>query len=246
VSTAIDPVAAFRAELHRAARRQIARRRRRRLALLAAIVAAALTTGLSIAGTGWLSGEPAPNPVVEDFKAYTPQLGFHPEPGKAVFVAEDGVIKLYATTNREGTYCLVVDEPWKPATAGDGGTCVLHAQAAFPITAGTIGAGPARGGGQTWVVAGRVADPQARSVRFGDPNGEAIERTLGSSGFFVAAVHASEGCPARDWVPTFTALAADNEPLREAKILLIKTYPGPGRMSCGGGVAPHGPYDPNK
>jgi len=132
---------------------RIAAGSRRRVVLLAALVVAALVTGISVAATQWLIGAPAPAPVVSDFKAYTPQLGFHPEPGKAVFVAEDGAIKLYATTNREGTYCVVVDEPWKHANAGDGGTCVSKQQAAFPITAGLVG-----GASGISVVAGRVAD----------------------------------------------------------------------------------------
>ena len=54
---------------------------RPRFALVAAVLAlSGLIASLAIAGTGWLTGEPAPPPVVTDFRAYTPQLGFHLTP----------------------------------------------------------------------------------------------------------------------------------------------------------------------
>jgi hypothetical protein len=123
VNATIDPILAYRTELQSAASRAVAGRRRRRLWMLALAVIAvgALVTGISIAATGWLLGEPAPKPVIEDFKTCAPQLGFHPEPGKAVLVARVREFKLYATTNREGTYCLVLDRRSLPAGAsGDG------------------------------------------------------------------------------------------------------------------------------
>jgi hypothetical protein len=56
-------------------------RGRSRLVLAVAILGlGAVVAGLAIAGTGWLTGEPAPPAVVTDFQAYTPQLGFHPDP----------------------------------------------------------------------------------------------------------------------------------------------------------------------
>ena len=239
MSTAIDPVIAYRSELRRAAQRRIAARRRRAVILAAALAVMAVAAGFSIAATGWLTGDPAPEPVVNDFKAYTPQLGFHPEPGKAVFVAQDGEFKLYATTNREGTYCLVVDEPWKPPNAGDGGTCVLKRDAAAPITAGVIGGGSQHDGLSTWVVAGRVADADARVIRFTSPDGKEIERPLGASGFYLAPVETAAGCPSHDWEPTFLALGSNGKPVKQSTIQLVKTYPN--EHACGGGVSPHGP-----
>lgn len=206
----------------------VARGHRRRrgwtLRFTVAVVAAVVvvTAGLAVAASGWLIGEPAPPPVVQDFRDYTPQLGFHPDAGKAVLVAHDGVIKLYATTNREGTYCLVVDEPWKPPSAGDGGTCVPKMWANYPITASVIGAAGDQGRGQTEVVAGRVDDRDARRVRFSDPVGNTLERSLGTSGFFVLAVHTASGCPDHDWAPTFTALAAGGEVLGREQIPLTR------------------------
>jgi hypothetical protein len=220
----------------------------RRWTLRAGVAAAAalvvVTAGLAVAARGWLVGRPAPPPVVQDFRDYTPQLGFHPDAGQAVLVAQDGAIKLYATTNREGTYCLVVDEPWKPPSAGDGGTCVPKMWARYPITAGVIGASGDQGTGQIEVVAGRVDDRDARRVRFSDPVGKSVERSLGTSGFFVVAIHASAGCPDRDWVPVFTALAAHDKVIGQEQIPLIQNQGSGIRRVCGGGVAPHGPYRP--
>jgi hypothetical protein len=71
----------------------------------------------------WLSAEPAPPEIVSDFGNYAPQLGFNPEPGKAVLVAEDEHVRLFATTNKQGTYCFIV------GTRADGGTCVSRAVA---------------------------------------------------------------------------------------------------------------------
>jgi len=232
VNVTVDPISTFRLELQAAARRRISARRRRVAAFAAALAAGALVSGLSIAGTGWLTGEPAPKPVVQDFKAYTPQLGFHPEPGKAVFVAEDGAVSLYATTNREGTYCIVVDDPWKPATAGDGGSCVSKASAAKPIAAWFVGISAASKDAEaTFVVAGRVARQEARTIRFRDPNGTLIERPIGATGFFVAALRGKVPipvvtpngvtCPNNGWKPTFVALASEGEPLLESTIPLM-------------------------
>jgi hypothetical protein len=98
---------------------------RRRIAVLA-IVTLLIVIGTAVASTtSWLTGSPAPQSVVSDFGTYTPQLGFNPEPGRAVLVAEDGDISLYATTNKQGTYCLVASAPWKrPEKLADGGTCI--------------------------------------------------------------------------------------------------------------------------
>jgi len=235
VNTTANPIVELRAELLSAASRRIsAGRRRRRLIVLAVVVVAGVATSLSIAANGWLTGEPAPPPVVSDFKAYTPQLGFHPEPGRAVFVAQDGVIKLYATPNREGTYCLVVDEPWKPPSANDGGTCVPRTFLGPPLTAGVIGGAPG-----TWVVAGRVADRHARTISFSGPDGTPIERPIGSSGFYVAAVESGDPvCPAKDWNPTFVAYSDDGTRLLESQIWLVRTKPE--KHLCWTSGTPHG------
>ena len=135
MNTYVDPVAAYRAELRASATRAVRARRRRLLIVAAAVAAGVLMGSLAIAATseGWLTGEPAPPGVVEGFRQYTPQLGFHPQAGKAQFVAQDGAVKLYATTNREGGICYLVDEPWKPANAGDGGTCGSGSTTCSPV-----------------------------------------------------------------------------------------------------------------
>ena len=202
---------------------------------------------LAIAATseGWLTGEPAPPKVVEGFRQYTPQLGFHPESGKAQFVAQDGAIKLYATANREGGICYLVDEPWKPANAGDGGTCASREKAAVAISAGLLGASQ-----ETWVIGGRVADSGALSVTFTTPAGESIVRPLGAGGFYVAAVqvhldidpvvtpHGMRCPPRSDWEPTFVALGADEHPLTRSKILLMRSE----KCAAAAEGTPHGPY----
>jgi hypothetical protein len=213
-------------------RHSFGRRRSLRLVALGVLVAAAIGSGVA-AAKQWLLGQPAPPPVVADFNAYTTQLGFHPNAGKAFFAAEDGVYKLYATSNREGTYCVVVDEPWKHANAGDGGTCVAKRDAGFPITAGVVGASS-----RVQVVAGRVTVDGARSVRFTDSTGASIERQLGAGGFYIAGVHSAAGCPSNDWNPTLVAVDGEGRELARSRIVLETVD----RFGCGWASAPHGPY----
>jgi hypothetical protein len=162
--------------------------------------------------TGWLTGSPAPESVVSDFGSYAPQLGFDPEPGRAVLVAQEGDISLYATTNSQGSYCVIVSAPWKrPSKLPDGGTCIPPAQTAAPLIAGVVGVNSSPGSDQqTYLIAGRSADPEARMIRFTDPTGDPITRKIGSSGFFVAAVHTDgSACANEDWKSTFNVLGAD-------------------------------------
>ena len=234
-----DPVLAFGFELEVAASRRIRARRRRLLIALAVAAVGILTASLSIAATeaDWLTGEPAPPPVVAGFQDYTPQLGFHPEAHKAQFVAQDGPIKLYATANREGGICFLVDEPWKRANAGDGGTCASRKQASVLISAGGLG-----GTQDVLVVGGRVADERATAIAFTTPAGEQIVRPLGAGGFYVAQVPWSGKCPAKDWKPLFVALGAEGQTVAESRILLLQTdHDAHGRaVACGGSVTPRG------
>lgn len=194
-----------------------------RFAVGAAVLAlSGVIAALAIAGTGWLTGAPASPAVVTDFQNYTPQLGFHPDPGKAVLVAEDGQVKLYATTDREGTYCLDVVAPWKPATVLDGGTCVPKPIAAGPFIAGPVGAGPVTEQGMTVVVAGRIDDPRARSVEFRGPDGKPVTRPVESSGFFLAALTTSAPCANGDWSSTFTALDSDGSAVAQTPVLSLE------------------------
>lgn len=187
----VNPILGYRAELQAAAARRIAARRRRVLIGVAVGAVAVVTASFALAATraGWLTGESAPPPVVEGFKQYTPQLGFHPRAGAAQLVAHDGSIKLYATANREGGICYLLDEPWKPANAGDGGTCASRKQAAVPISAGGLGASA-----QVQVIGGRVADERATAISFTTSEGDPIVRPLGGGGFYVAQVPWSGHC----------------------------------------------------
>lgn len=243
-----NPIAELRAELRLAATRRVVARRRRLLIVLAIAAVGVVTASLSLAAAkvGWLTGEPAPPSVVSGFKQYTPQLGFHPEAGKAQFVAQDGPIKLYATSNSEGGICYLVDEPWKPANAGDGGTCASAEQAAVPVSAGLLG-----GTARTWVIAGRVADDRAQSLSFTSPFGDRIVRPLGAGGFYVAQIllvtQAFGGqCPPDGWSPIFKALGPGGEELGEWRIPVLQSdVDAQGRvMSCGGSVTPIGPRGP--
>ena len=240
MNTFVDPVAAYRAELRASAARAVRARRRRLLIVAVAVSAGVLMGSLAIAATseGWLTGEPAPPKVVEGFRQYTPQLGFHPQAGKAQFVAQDGRVKLYATANREGGICYLVDEPWKPANAGDGGTCASRARAAVPISAGWLG-----GSQDVLVIGGRVADERASSISFATPAGDPIVRPLGAGGFYIAQVPWSGRCPPHDWEPLFVALSPEGEKLAESRIeLLVIAYDTHGHrlQACGGSVTPRG------
>jgi hypothetical protein len=240
VNTFVDPVGAYRAELRASATRALRARRRRLLIVAAAVAVGVLMGSLAIAATseGWLTGEPAPPKVVEGFRQYTPQLGFHPQAGKAQFVAQDGAIKLYVTANREGGICYLVDEPWKPANAGDGGTCASRERAAVAISAGGLGASA-----DVQVIGGRVADDRATAISFTTPTGDPIVRALGAGGFYVAQVPWPGPCPSRDWSPLFVALGPQGERLAEARIVLMRSdFDAHGRLvACGGAVTPHGP-----
>jgi hypothetical protein len=213
---------------------------RRRVAALA-IVVGLLVIGTALAATtNWLTGSPAPKSVVSDFGSYTPQLGFNPVPGNAVLVAQDSNVRLYATTSKQGSYCLVASAPWKrPSKLPDGGTCIPPAQAAAPLIAGLVGASSSQSGDQqTYLIAGRTADPVARTIRFTDPNGDPITQAIGSSGFFIAAVRTTgSACTNGDWNSTFTALGPDGKERTRATITLAFTHPdSPG--VCGF-AAPH-------
>lgn len=204
---------------------------RRRVAALA-IVIGLLGIGTAVAATtSWLTGSPAPKSVVSDFGLYAPQLGFNPEPGRAVLVAEDSDISLYATTNRQGSYCLVASAPWKrPSKLPDGGTCIPPVQAAAPLIAGLLGASSSQSADQqTYLIAGRTADPEARRIRFTDPSGDPITRVIGSSGFFIAAVRtAGSACANGDWNSAFSVLGTDGSERSSATITLAFTSNSPG------------------
>ena len=167
----------------------------------------------------------APPAVVSDFRSYTPQLGFHPDPGAAVLVAEDGDVSLYATTNAEGSYCFVVSAPWKrPETLPDGGTCIPPDTAAAPLIVGVVGAAHT-----TLLVGGRADVRGASAIRFAGPDGRLVTRPIGSSGFFVAAVRSSVvACSKGDWRPAFVVPDASGRELTHATIGLIRAAAAPG------------------
>lgn len=186
---------------------QRARRRLHRIVLVAAALAAVLVvTGAAVAETGWLVGSPAPPRVKADFGSYAPQLGFNPKPGHAVLVASDGPYQLYATTNKQGTYCVLVSAPWKrPGPKGEGGDCLSARITSARFWAGTGGMAFGSGGDTQVVFDGRTTDPAAASVRFATPDGRTITAPIGSGGFFIAGtgVHAD---PCRPWAPKFVFL----------------------------------------
>ncbi len=193
---------------------RLVRPRRRVAALALALGVLLIGTAVAATTTDWLTGSPAPESVVSDFGSYAPQLGFDPQPGRAVLVAQDGDISLYATTNTQGSYCLVASAPWKrPSKLPDGGTCIPPAQAAAPLIAGLVGASSSPGSDQQiYLIAGRTADPEARTIRFTSPTGAPITRAIGSSGFFIAAVRTDgSACSNGDWKPRFSVLGANGE-----------------------------------
>jgi hypothetical protein len=179
-----------------------------------------IAIGLCVAGTAvaatlghWLSGTPAPQSVIADFGVYTPQLGDKPEPGRAVLVAREGNLSLFATDNDKGSYCVIASTPWKrPGKFGDGGSCVTHSQANAGLVAGLVASKSTAAGDETYIIAGRTDDPRARSIRFDDPKGFPIVAEIGSSGFFIAAVHQrGSACASGDWRPAFTLRGSRGE-----------------------------------
>jgi hypothetical protein len=198
-----------RSELTAAAGRwQVARRRRRRRLLLASGAFAAMVAigGTAVAATGWLVGAPAPPSVKADFGSYAPQLGFEPQPGHAVLVASDGPYQLYVTTNRQGTYCVLVSAPWKrPGPNGEGGDCLSTRITSSRFWAGTAGMASGPSGSTQVVFDGRATDPSAASVRFATPDGRTVTAPIGSSGFFIAGTGV-QADPCRPWTPTFVFL----------------------------------------
>jgi hypothetical protein len=191
----------------------------RRTVLTAGVIAAtaALAAGAYAAATEWLTGSPAPPSVRADFGTYTPQLGFHPDPGNAVLVAREGEDQLYATTNREGTYCVVASTPWKrPQTNPDGGMCVLRRMADEPIVAGLVA-----GSADAQVLAGRVSVKGAVAVRVPLPDGSIRTVPLGTSGFFLTSI-GGEPCQSKKWSPQIEALARDGTAIAASTIALEK------------------------
>jgi hypothetical protein len=224
----------YRGELISGAQRwQVARNRHRRRLLFAssALALAAVIVGTAVAATGWLVGSPAPPSVKSDFGSYAPQLGFNPEPGKAVLVASDGAYKMYVTPDKQGGYCTLVSDPWyHPGPQGSGGDCNSRQQASVAFLAGPVGAGPTSpasdGGTNTkMVIAGRTRNSAAKRVRFTTPNRKMVTTPLGTSGFFITpiTVHRPKTKPGLvmngiapgicHWTTTFVLLDAAGRPL---------------------------------
>jgi hypothetical protein len=213
-----DALIAYRRELIAAtARWQVASRRRRQRLVLASAAFGAMVAigGTAVAATGWLVGAPAPPSVKADFGSYAHQLGFDPQPGHAVLVASDGPFQLYVTTNRQGTYCVLVSAPWKrPGRNGEGGDCLSKRITSTPFWAGTAGMASGPSGDTQVVFDGRTTDRAAASVRFATPQGRTVTAPIGSSGFFIAGtdVHAD---PCRPWAPRFVFLDSSGNEVGE-------------------------------
>lgn len=240
--TTADPITAFRSELRAAATRQRRSSRRRLVAAaVVALVAIIALTGVATGGVGWLTGTPAPHSVMADFGTYTPQLGFHPDPGSAVLVASDGESHLYATTNAEDSYCIAVSTPSRNlGREPDGGTCVSKATAGQPIVAGLPS-----GTADSLVLAGRVAVAGAASVSLTLPDGSSRSIPLGTSGFFISNIQ-GRPCQYGDWSPQLVALNAAGKTIAASTIPLEHKYRGSNAvpLACGVPAAPIGEVTP--
>jgi hypothetical protein len=215
-----DALTAYRSDLVAAAYRWHAvtdRRRRRLLFATSAFALAAVIVGTAVAATGWLVGSPAPPSVKTDFGTYTPQLGFHPQPGNAVLVAKEGGDRLYATTNEEGSYCVILSTPLvRPPESMGGGTCISKATADQPIVAGLFPANRDR-----LLLAGRISVTGARSVEVQLPSGATQAAPLQSSGFFLLPITAKP-CGAGTWSAQLQALTGDGKVVAAKTMLLEK------------------------
>ncbi len=205
-----DALADYRGELVAAAarwQRSRARLQRRLVLLTSALTVAGGIVGAALAASGWLIGSPAPANVKADFGSYAPQLGFNPRPGRAVLVARDGAYKLYATTNKQGGYCILLVTPgYHPGPHGEGGDC---AGPDHHFVEATAHPGPS---GRLFLF-GRTTARKAAVVRFTTPNGSTGTAHVGSSGFFIERTDVSNSIicraaiqPAVWWKPTFTVL----------------------------------------
>lgn len=216
--------------------------RSRRRILLIAIAAAALLAlpsyGLTRTVADWVRGEPAPQDVVDDFRSYTPQLGYRPDPQGAILVAADTRgTKLYATPNDRGSYCLVLTAPGRPR--GDGGTCIKPEWATRPLLAGTLGATAGESQAAIHFIGGRTTVPAAAVIRLTDPAGRPIERPIQFDGFFVAAITVPRSaCGDGDWTPTFALHDKEGKELLRARITLLYTHAA--QAGCGF-TPPHPP-----
>lgn len=207
--------------------RASSRRTRRLVALAAAIAILAVGTAVASTTVDWLFGKPAPPSVVENFRDYANQLGFDPEPGKAVEVASNDDTILFATLNSQGGYCLAVSAPWKrPEKLGDGGTCLNSHDAAAALVAGVVGVSSTDR--TTYVVAGRAADRLAATVELTDPSGNTVRRSLGSSGFFVLSIEVRGApCADGDWNPDFILRESGGTVLSSSRITLARATHSP-------------------
>lgn len=227
-----DALTTYRGELVIAAQRwQTTRaRRRHRIALLtSALAVAGIIVGTAIAATGWLVGSPAPRSVKSDFGSYAPQLGFNPEPGKAVLVASEGPYKLYATTDKQGGYCTLTSAPWKrPGPHGEGGDCISRTQASVPFLVGMGGVDGARNGGTRLVLIGRIRERNAAHIHFTAPDGKTIIASVGRSGFFIVGFTIPRPTHSTvisgfvpgicRWSSTFVALDANGRELAQRRL----------------------------
>jgi hypothetical protein len=163
------------------------------------VIALAATPAFAIGRTlvDWLAAEPAPPEVVSDFGKYTPQLGFNPQPGKAVLVAEDDYVRLFATTNKQAP------------TASSSAHEQTAARASRRVAAASVVAGyvsdvaAGKGDMRLRVVVGRIKNPEARRVSFPAPDGKTITRRIGAGGFFVAGLRTAtvSACEKGGWAP---------------------------------------------
>jgi hypothetical protein len=217
-----DALTTYRRDLVTAAHRwHVSRDRRRRRFVLASSVLAlgAVIVGTAIAATGWLVGSPAPPSVKSDFGSYAPQLGFSPQPGKAVLVASNGAYQLFATTNKQGGYCILVSAPWKrPGPHGEGGDCSSRQQASVAFWAGLGGLAGAPHGGSRVVIDGRTREAKAASLRFDTPDKRTLNVPVGSNGFFIVGVTTQASwCQLVQWNPSIAILDRSGHQLATEK-----------------------------
>ena len=202
---------------------------------------------LAIAGTGWLTGAPAPPNVKSDLGSYSTQLGFNPQPGRAVLVASNGEYQLYATGNKQGGFCTLVSTPWlRPGPGGEGGDCVASTPDADAFWAGMGGMSAETNNASKLVVIGHTTEKAAATVQFDAPNGEAETAPVGSSGFFIVGTNPIPGsmCDWGTWAPRFTVLDSNGDQLNSTSVTIFpgtRKYRVPGRGEVCVAMA-KGPY----
>jgi len=201
----------------------------RRMAVLAPAFGL-LMIGILVAATttDWISSQPSRKSVVAAGDS-TPTQPDMMDVNRPMVTAHDGNAALYATMRGPDRYCVVAVAPWKrPTTLSQDEVCIPGGT----FVVGVVGVRSSRDGRQTYLVAGRTTDPEARTIHFSDPSGRTVTRNVGVAGFFLAVVRTEmRACAAGSWTPTFSVRGVGSQELMRTTTKLTSARAAPS-TSC--------------